>query len=75
MGWLIKEGCLTVMQRTAIEAELRKRSPNEATERLLRILKRKSVAEFEKFKNCFGCSGQHHIVALLEWKAGLSINC
>ena len=75
MGELIKESCLTTMQEMFIRDALQKIARNDVSERFLRILYCKSIAEVKKFKDCFDRSGQHPIVVLLEGKAGKSMNC
>ena len=68
---LFSLGCISQIQKQSIES-LQGISKNE---KLLHIMTLKSISEFKEFKTCLSRTNQHHIVAVLEGKAGLCINC
>ena len=52
--------CITQLQKKAITS----------VDKLLEIIQRKSVADFNKFLECLSASGQKHILPLLTQDAG-----
>jgi len=64
---LFKDSCITVLQKMSIQSlqgALR-------SERLLEIMSFKSIAEYNKFRNCLMETGQHHIETILRINAGM----
>jgi len=64
---LFADDCITRLQKMSIESlqgALR-------SERLLQIMSCKSIADYNKFRNCLMETGQHHIENMLSINAGM----